>query len=75
MNSFSAGSSFGWIIAGVIVILALLLMVGAVRLSVDFAKELSYVKEEIRRTIGIEQRYWRRRERRLWLSLFLLTRY
>ena len=35
----------------------------------DFTHELDYINQEIGRTKGVEQRYWKRKKRRLWLSL------
>lgn len=34
-----------------------------------FSRELQYIKLEIGRTRGAERKYWKRKKRRLWLSL------
>ena len=41
----------------------------------QFSKELKYLKNEIRRTEGVERRYWIKRKRRLWLSLLPFVKY
>lgn len=41
----------------------------------DFAGELRYLNNEIRRSMGEEQRYWIRQRRRLWLSLIPFVKY
>ncbi len=40
-----------------------------------FRSELRYLNSEIGRTGGSTQRYWRRRRRRLWLSVIPFIRY
>ncbi len=35
----------------------------------DFKRELRYIKGEIDRSDGAQQRYWKRKKRQLWLSL------
>lgn len=41
----------------------------------DFSHELRYLNNEIGRTDGSEQRYWKRQKRRLWLSIIPFVRY
>lgn len=41
----------------------------------DFSQELKYINCEIRRTNGSERRYWKRKRRRLWLSLIPFVKY
>lgn len=41
----------------------------------DFAGELRYLNNEIRRSMGEEQRYWIRQRSRLWLSLIPFVKY
>lgn len=36
-----------------------------------FKRELRYINMEIRRTRGSERNYWKKKKRRLWLSLVL----
>lgn len=38
----------------------------------SFSRKMTYINREISRTVGMEQRYWKREKRRLWLSLLLL---
>lgn len=40
-----------------------------------FISERNYLNNEIGRTVGSEQRYWKRRRRRLWLSIIPFVRY
>lgn len=40
-----------------------------------FREELRYLNNEIRRSMGEEQRYWIRQRRRLWLSLIPFVKY
>lgn len=41
----------------------------------DFSHELRYLNNEISRTDGSEQRYWKHQKRRLWLSIIPFVRY
>lgn len=41
----------------------------------DFNRELRYIKTEIGRTEGREQAHWKKKKRRLWLSLLPFFRY
>ena len=41
----------------------------------DFTKELRFLNMEIGRTDGEERTYWKRRRRRLWLSLLPFINY
>ncbi len=49
--------------------LLFLLFIGSVLWTIEFRRELEYVKMEINRTEGEEQQYWKRQKRDLWLSL------
>ena len=40
-----------------------------------FNEELEYLKNQIRKTEGREKRYWIRKRRRLWMSIFPFVRY
>lgn len=40
----------------------------------SFKQDLDYINSEIGRTMGREQRYWKRRKRKLWRALFLFSR-
>ena len=51
------------------VFIAILILTVAVMRIDDFSQDLKYIKREIRRTRGREQKYWKREKRRLWLSL------
>ena len=41
----------------------------------DFSRELKYLNCEIGRTRGSERRRWKRRRRKLWLSLLPFVKY
>lgn len=41
----------------------------------NFSQELRCLNNEIGRTDGSEQRYWKRQKRRLWLSIIPFVRY
>lgn len=47
----------------------LLLAAWAIRWYFQFSQQLRYLNREIRRTHGEERKLWKRRRRRLWLSL------
>ncbi|MBE6933609.1 MAG: hypothetical protein E7462_00925 [Ruminococcaceae bacterium] len=49
--------------------------VKAVSFFLDFTKEMRYLNLEIRRTLGSEQRYWKWKRRRLWLSILPFIKY
>lgn len=57
------------LLAIMILFVAALLIVGLVIKLNGFTRELDYIKREIQRTTGAEQRRWKREKRRLWLSL------
>lgn len=40
-----------------------------------FNEELEYLKNQIQKTEGREKRYWIRKRRRLWMSIFPFVRY
>lgn len=65
-----------WSLFSLFVFAVLLLCVtGLVLFFRDFSKELKRINLEIRRTRGEEQKYWKSRKRRLWLSLIPFVRY
>ncbi len=74
-----AGSKLGawvwWLIGAIVAVFLVLLVVIAVSFSNDFAKELRYIKMEIGRTEGSEQKFWKRKKKKLWLSLFPFVKY
>lgn len=58
------------ILFGIIVLFfAVLLLVGLVIKIDAFSHELTHINMEISRTVGRERQYWKRKRRRLWLSL------
>ncbi len=57
------------LLAIMILFVAALLIVGLVMKLNGFTQELDYIKREIGRTTGVEQKHWKRKKRRLWLSL------
>ncbi len=40
-----------------------------------FNEELEYLKNQIRKTEGREKRYWIRKRRKLWMSIFPFVKY
>ena len=75
MTISETDTGFWWFIGAVIVFFVIVLLVGIVSFSYKFINELKYINDEIHRTEGMEQRYWKRRRRRLWLSLFPFFKY
>ena len=53
----------------ILIFLFLFVFINVVSFFLDFARDLRYINMEIRRSIGSEQRYWKRCRRKLWLSL------
>lgn len=51
------------------------LFVGLSQFIPEFSTELKYLNIEIKRTDGEEQKYWKRRRRKLWLSLIPFVKY
>ena len=47
----------------------LLIAARVIRWYFQFSQQLRYLNKEIRRTRGAERKLWKRRRRRLWLSL------
>lgn len=54
---------------------AVLIISGLVIFFSDFRKELGYINFEINRSTGGERCYWKRKRRRLWLSLIPFVSY
>ncbi len=54
---------------------AVLIISGLVIFFSDFRKELRYINFEINRSTGSERYYWKRKKRRLWLSLIPFVSY
>ena len=59
----------------IFILLFLIIFINLVIFFMEFSKDLKYIKMEIRRTCGREQKYWIRRKRRLWLSLIPFVRF
>ena len=64
------------IVAGIAlaVFLFVLLLASVLTKLQRFRSELSYINMELRRASAKERKHWRRRRRRLWLSLLPFTR-
>ena len=65
----SSDIMFYWLIGIVAALFLFLLLIGFVSFLNGFSRQLKYINCEIRRTEGLEHRYWIRKRRRLWLSL------
>ena len=58
----------------ILCIVAVLIFVLAIKLTfslINFKEELRYINMEIHRTDGEDRKYWKKKRRRLWLSLFI----
>ncbi len=65
-----------YLLIGIIVAVVLFVMlVGFCMFLNDFSRELRYLNAEIARTRGAERRYWKRKKRKLWLSLIPFVKY
>jgi len=53
---------------------AMILFSSVMRLN-RFSQELSRINMEIRRTVGLEKKYWQQRKKRLWLALLLFRKF
>lgn len=71
------GNDTGLFVIFILVILFLtsLLLVSFIRWVLDFRWELKRLKSEIGRTKGREQERWKRKKKKLWLSLLPFVRY
>ena len=71
------GNDTGLFVMFILVILFLtsLLLVSFIRWVLDFRWELKRLKSEIGRTKGREQERWKRKKKKLWLSLLPFVRY
>ncbi len=65
---------YGLIWIAVVLALPLLVVFVAV-FSNEFSQALRYLNNEIRRSEGIERKFWIRQRRRLWLSLIPFIKY
>ena len=68
MKSIETGTNI--IIFTVVFFLIAVISIGITMGLQDFLRELKYIKMEICRATGEERKYWKRRRRRLYLSLF-----
>lgn len=59
----------GLLLGVTIALLAGGIVIGLIVKINDFIHKLDYINLEIGRTVGAEQKYWKRKKRRLWLSL------
>ena len=57
------------LLAIIIAFLAIVFLAGLITKIHNFRQKLSYLNREIERTKGAERKYWKRKKRRLWLSL------
>lgn len=65
-----------WIIIGVtVVILAIPLAIRGMSFWRFFTRELKYIEIEIERTEGREQKYWKKKKKKLLMSLIPFVRY
>ena len=72
---FELDPALYWLIGFFALLLLVALVVGLAQFFNRFSKELRYLNNEIGRTRGSEQARWKRRRRRLWLSLIPFVRY
>ena len=71
MSNFLSDRSIILIFVAIAIVLLFILMISIIIRIEEFQNKLKYIKLEINRTRGVERKYWIRRKRRLWLSLFL----
>ncbi len=57
------------------VVILFIVTAGLIDFVNSFSRELRYINNEIGHTEGAANRYWRRRRRRLWISLFPFVEY
>lgn len=64
-----------WFLLVVVIVFLAIVFLAALAIKInDFSHELDYINREIGRTTGTEQRYWKRKKCRLWLSLLSFYR-
>lgn len=63
------------LIAAVLIVVMIIFIIRFVLLIGDFQSELKYINGEIRRTSGRERKHWKKKKRRLWLSLLPFVKY
>lgn len=63
------------IIAALVLFFAVFIIIRLALTINDFQTELKYINGEIRRTSGKEREHWKKKKRRLWLSLLPFVRY
>lgn len=57
------------LLAIIVLVAAVLFLVALASRIYELSRELDLINLEIQRTTGEEQKHWKRRKRRLWLSL------
>ena len=73
MNNLDSELSF-LILALIIIVLAIFIF-GIIPSMLEFLQELRYLNSEIRRAKGSDIKRWRRKRRKLWLSLLPFVKY
>ena len=58
-----------------VAVMAILIIAKVLEFISDFAGELRYLNNEIRRAVGKDRMHWVRQRRRLWLSLIPFVKY
>lgn len=71
-NSNSIFYIFAWLVIAFFVFLILIWIISYFQ---EFRLELKSLNCEIERTEGRERKYWKKRRRRLWLSLIPFVKY
>lgn len=65
-----------YVLLGIVAFFFLILILyGLISWFKDFSQELRYLNKEVKRTEGFECRRWKRRRRRLWLSVLPFVKY
>ena len=75
MTGINQNNEFTWLIGIVVIFFLPFLLIVLAALINSFFRELKYINSEIERTTGSERKYWLRKRRRLWLSLFFFSKY
>ena len=75
MNDNSIDVVLNWLVGAFILIALVVLLIGIAIFFNDFTQELKYINCEIGRSEGERRRYWKKKRRRLWLSLLPFVKY
>lgn len=67
--------SYNYLLVFLVIVSALIITITLSSVLIEFFRKLRYINDEINRTVGREQKHWRKKKKRLLLSLIPFLKY